>query len=158
MNLLVMLLICSMQVGVFPPSRWHSATLPTESDQYYDLFRRYEEADNVESRRKTLQSYAGLLRDAQMYDAWIRSYAGRRACVGEAKRRAEEARAFLLRQGITEDRIKVIDAGYLNNWSVDLWVVVRGRPGPPPYPTLKRKEIRIIKSKSKCPKDGTPSI
>lgn len=158
MNLLVMLLICSMQVGVFPPSRWHSATLPTESDQYYDLFRRYEEADNVESRRKTLQSYAGLLRDAQMYDAWIRSYAGRRACVGEAKRRAEEARAFLLREGITEDRIKVIDAGYLNNWSVDLWVVVRGRPGPPPYPTLKRKEIRIIKSKSKCPKLGTPSI
>jgi hypothetical protein len=157
MNLLVMLLICSMQV-VFPPSGWHSASLPTEPDEYYDLFRRYEEADNIESRRKTLQSYARYLRDGQMYDAWIRSYAGRRACVGEAKRRAEEARAFLLREGITKDRIKVIDAGYLNNWSVDLWVVVRGKPDPPPYPTLKRKDVRVIKDQSKCPKPGSPSI
>ena len=158
MNLLVMLLICCMQVGVGPSSRWHSASLPTEPDENYDLFRRYEEADSIESRRKTLQSYAGLLRDDQMYDAWIRSYAGRRACVGEAKRRAEEARAFLLREGITKDRIKVIDAGYLNNWSVDLWVVVRGRPGPPPYPTLKRKDVRVIKNHSKCPKPASPSI
>ena len=158
MNLLVMLLMCGMQVGVFPPSRWHRASLPTEPDEPYDLFRRYEEADDIESRRKILQSYARLLREGPMYDAWIRSYAGRRACVGEAKRRAEEARAFLLREGITEDRIKVIDAGYQNNWYVDLWVVVRGRPGPPPYPTLKRKDVRVIKDHSKCPKPGSPSI
>lgn len=158
MNLLVMFLICSMQVVVFPPSRWHSSSLPKESDEYYDLFRRYEEADNIESRRKTLQSYAEYLRDGPRYDAWIRSYAGRLACIGEAKRRAEEARAFLLREGITEDRIKVIDAGYLNNWSVDLWLVVRGRPGPPPSPTLKRKDVRVIKDHSKCPKPGSPSI
>jgi hypothetical protein len=146
-----------MPVGVFPPSRWYSASLRAESEQYYDLFQRYDDADNIERRRQKLQSYAGQLRDDQMYDAWIRSYAGRRACVGEAKRRGDEAKAYLLREGINDNRIKVIDAGYLDNWSVDLWLVVRGKPGPPPATTLKRKDVQI-KSKSKCPKLGTPSI
>jgi hypothetical protein len=76
----------------------------------------------------------------------ITVYAGRRACVGEAKARALRAKKYLVNtRGVQDSRIKWIDAGYREELTVILQPVPPGAPKLTASPTLKPSEVRIKK-------------
>jgi len=116
------------------------------------LFEYYQGSDGPELQGERLKGFALHLQHALQFDAWILSYAGKRACRSEAKLRGEEAKKYLMRNGIKRSRIKVIDGGHHENWGVELWLVVRGTSGPTPKPSVKRQDVQLIQPKSMCPK------
>src|SRR5438046_1734355 len=65
-------------------------------------------------------------------------YAGRRACVGEAKDRALRAKKYLVTsRGIQESRIKWLDGGYREDSTIILQPVPSGAPELTASPTIK---------------------
>ena len=85
---------------------------------------------------------------------YIIVYAGRRACVGDAKERALRAKKYVVEtRGIQASRIKWIDGGYREELTTILQPAPRGAPELTASPTLKPSEVQIIKNcKSKSPK------
>jgi hypothetical protein len=49
-------------------------------------------------------------------------HAGQTACVGEAKARGVRARNYLVRRGISSNRIVLVDAGWRKEVSVQVWI------------------------------------
>ena len=77
------------------------------------------------------------------------SYGGRRSFLREAKTRGQDAKKYLVKvKGIKARRITVIDAGYHENWVVELWYGVAGGPPPVPLPTIHKKHIKMRSAKS----------
>ena len=85
---------------------------------------------------------------------YIIVYAGRRACVDEAKDRALRAKKYVVEiRGIQASRIKWIDGGYREERTVILQPAPRGAPELIAAPTLKPSEVQINKNcKSKASK------
>lgn len=76
--------------------------------------------------------------------AFIIVYAGRRARIAEAQRRAERAKAYLISQyGIDTRRIFAVDGGYRNDLTVEIWFGSRGVPAPTAFPTVRPSEVQI---------------
>lgn len=80
---------------------------------------------------------------------YIIAYGGRRSRVGEARRRAERAKRYLVTaRGIPGERIDTLDGGYRENLTVELRVISKDGDAPAPSPTVDPSEVTIIKSKS----------
>jgi hypothetical protein len=92
-------------------------TAASPVSQNYRLFEIYEKSDDIRSIRDKLDALAEQLRGSPEYDTWLLSYAGRRACVAEAKLRADAVKSNLIRKGIRNARVRVIDAVFLRNGS-----------------------------------------
>ena len=94
-----------------------------------------------------LDNFAFTLRRDPDTIGYITVYAGRRACVGEAKDRALRAKKYVVEsRGIQASRIKWIDGGYREELTVILQPAPRGAPELTASPTLKPSEVQIIKS------------
>jgi hypothetical protein len=80
----------------------------------------------------------------------IIAYAGRRAFAGEALRRAEQAKEYLVSHWKIEPlRIIIVDGGYRDTRSVELWLRPQGADVPVAIPTLDSKQVQIIKEPKK---------
>jgi hypothetical protein len=55
-------------------------------------------------------------------------------------------------RGVDAKRIVVINGGYREEWTAELWIVPKGATPPNPSPTLAAKDIRF--RKGKIPKDA----
>ena len=61
--------------------------------------------------------------------AYLVSYAGRSSCSREALDRARRVRTYLVSKGrINRSRIRIIDAGYHDDWVVELWLAPKLAP------------------------------
>jgi hypothetical protein len=86
------------------------------------LFETYDQETNKKDVEERLDAFAEFLKDNSTFGAYIISYAGRRACRGEALQRAKTAKAYLVAKGkIQHRRVKIIDGGYRESWAVQLW-------------------------------------
>jgi hypothetical protein len=86
------------------------------------LFETYDQETNKKDVEERLDAFAEFLKDNPTFGAYIISYAGRRACRGEALQRAKTAKAYLVAKGkIQHRRVKIIDGGYRESWAVQLW-------------------------------------
>lgn len=155
----IMRLAPTFLIASSDPTLSKSKTLSTEVSSIsedYRLFEIYKESDGIAVGREKLDALAMQLHVELNSDAWLMSYAGKRACVGEAKKRADAIKDYLVRKGLKAQRVKVVDAGFLEEWAVELWVVIRARTGPLPRPTVKPEEVQIInrhrKGSPRCPK------
>jgi hypothetical protein len=100
-----------------------------------------------ELEKAHLDNFAIALQHDPDLSGYIIVYAGRRACVGEAKKRALRAKKYVVEtRGIQESRIKWIDGGYREEPVVILQPAPRGAPGLTASPTLKPSEVRITKN------------
>jgi hypothetical protein len=100
-----------------------------------------------EAEKARLDNFAATLQHNPESIGYIVVYAGRRACVGEAKDRALRANKYVVEtRGIQASRIKWIDGGYREELTVILQPVPSGAPEPTASPTLKPNEVRIIKN------------
>lgn len=74
---------------------------------------------------------------------YIISYAGRTSRPGTADRMGERARGYLLNtRGISADRLVVINGGYRENNSYEIWLVPQGAAPPQATPTVQPGEVR----------------
>lgn len=122
----------------------------SETDNFM-LFADYREVDEIDAVKYKLDGMVKFLQASPQYDAWILSYGGKRACVAEARQRAEITKRYLLSKGISSERITVVDAGFHEVWLVEFWVVIHGTPGPIPNPSVKPDAVRIINRTKRQP-------
>ena len=114
-------------------------------DRVSTLFESYDQHMSDEQVRERLDALALYLKGAPSFRAYIVSYAGRKACHGEALMRARLVRDYLSKsKSINSQRIRMIDGGFQEEWSVQLWTGADGTLRPTPMPTLKRREVKII--------------
>lgn len=74
---------------------------------------------------------------------YVIAYAGRNSRAGEADRMAKRAADYLsTTRGITRDRLVVINGGYRESNSFELWVVPQGAEPPHATPTVSPDERR----------------
>jgi hypothetical protein len=115
--------------------------------KYYDnyrLFEIYQKSDEIKFVKEKLGALIEQLKAETQSDIWLLSYGGRRACIGEAKRRADTVKMYLVNNGIDSRRIVTVDSGFMQEWAVELWLVIHGTPGPEPRPTVNRTAVRLI--------------
>jgi hypothetical protein len=138
-------------VGVSSGShRWPTA------DEPYRLFEIYKESDSRPVAKEKLDALAAQIRADYLSEVWLLSYGGKRSCPEEGQKRGEAVRKYLLHKGVPTFQIRVVDGGFREEWSVELWQVVKGQHGPKPEPTLKIEEIAITNNNPpKCPKTYT---
>ena len=120
-------------------SRWPTSV----ADQWFDSYRNI----SWEDEKAHLDNFAIALQQDSNLIGNIIVYAGRRSCANEAKDRAVRAKKYLVKmRGIQESRVKWMDGGYREESTVILQPVPRGGPKLTASPTLKPKQVRIIKS------------
>jgi hypothetical protein len=123
-------------------------------DQPYRLFERYETSDSQQVAIQKLDALANQLILNPDYDAWLISYAGRTACRSEAKQRASAMRRYLLRKGVLGKQVRIIDGGFRDDWSVDMWLKNRlTKLNPTAEPTVKKQQVRFVRN-SRCSRIG----
>ena len=106
-----------------------------------------------EDEQVHLDNFAIALQHDPTLIGYIIVYAGRRACAGEAKHHAIRARRYLIGvRGIQNNRVRYINGGYREKFTVILQPILRGAPALTASPTLRSSEVQIIKNcKSKNP-------
>ena len=108
-------------------------------DSYGDLFWA-DEKGRLDIFAATLQHNPDLM-------GYIIVYAGRRACISEAKNRALRAKKYVVEtRGIQAERVKWIDGGYREELTTILQAAPRGASELTASPTLKPSEVRIIRN------------
>ena len=129
----------------------HSMIDQNVAIDYGSIFDKYDSQRSVKSRNESLQGYAEFLRLNPHLKTYLISYGGKVSYVGEAIKRAEQIKKYLVTAlGVDANRIEIIDAGHCNGWSVSLWVWARNAPEMPTPPTcLNAKDVRIVGKRSK---------
>ncbi len=134
---------CAVLVSLAGFSRTNHGWLTSVADQWFDSYGNL----SWEDEKAHLDNFAIALQHDPNLIGYIIVYAGRRACVGEAKDRALRAKKYVVEtRGIQESRIKWIDGGYREELTVILQPIPRGAPELIASPTLKPTEVQIIKS------------
>jgi hypothetical protein len=111
-----------------PPDVSYSDSLPDKKQLYLDVF-----ADELKQSSP----------DSMVY---IIGYAGQRARLGEAQKRADGAKSYLTqKRGIDLKRIVTIDGGYRHPAGVDLFIIRGGEPKPLSSPNVYPGNVEIIK-------------
>jgi len=99
--------------------------------------------DDLKAR---LDNLAVALQNDPTTTTYVFGYGGRTSTVGQAERLLARARDYLVMQrGIDASRIVVIDGGFRQEDSVEVWIVPRGATPPQPSPTVQPNEIRPAK-------------
>jgi hypothetical protein len=77
-------------------------------------------------------------------------YGGRSGRRGEARARASRMKTYLVKnRGVDASRILVIDGGYRENLTVEIWMWPRSVGVPKASPTVQLKDVRFKKGKIK---------
>jgi hypothetical protein len=67
---------------------------------------------------------------------------------GEAQARATRLKPYLVNsRGIDQARVIMIDGGYRESWTAELWIVPQDASPPTPSPTVQPKDIRYRKGR-----------
>jgi hypothetical protein len=123
----------------FPPYNGELTNNQRMFDSYGDL--------SWEDEKAHLDNFAIALQHDPDSIGYIIVYAGRRACVSEAKERALRAKKYVVEtRGIQTSRIKWIDGGYREELTVILQPAPRRAPELTASPTLKPSEVQIIRN------------
>jgi hypothetical protein len=110
-----------------------------------------------EHEKARLDNLAIALQTTPDTKGYIIVYAGQRACVNEAKKRAQRAREYLInRRRIDVQRVIAVDGGYRSESVTELHFIPSSMPAPTPKPTIATSEVQLIKGSNarnnyRCP-------
>nr|AIA11255.1 PKD domain protein [uncultured bacterium] len=99
--------------------------------------RKFDEYGNInrDDEKARLDNFAIQLQQEPDAQGYIIVYAGRRSRPGDAKKRLDRARDYLVSmRGIDARRIVALDGGTREDLTVELWLVPTGAPAPTPRP------------------------
>ena len=74
---------------------------------------------------------------------YLVSYAGPRSCVGYADDLNLRAKKYLVRRGVASTRVLLIDGGYLEKPTLDVWMLPSHVYPPQAEPNIDRKLVRV---------------
>jgi hypothetical protein len=107
--------------------------------------KRFDEFPSVafDDDKARLDNLAIELQNNPGATGYVIAYAGRNSRAGEADRMTKRAADYLsTTRGISRDRIVVINGGYREANSFELWLVPQGAEAPRPTPTISPDQIR----------------
>ena len=93
-----------------------------------------------------LDNFAVELLNNQNLIGYVIAYAGRRARVSEARKNVVEIKTYLTKKrSVQPNRVVIVDGGYREHATIELYLVPRDLPPPIAAPTIATAEVRIIK-------------
>jgi hypothetical protein len=110
---------------------------------------KYDEYGNIRfnDEKARLDNYAIELQNNPGAQGYIIAYGGRVGRAGEAQRRADRARDYLVNtRGIDSSRIVTVDGGYREELTVQLWIVPAGATPPTAEPSVDPSEVRTTRA------------
>lgn len=97
-----------------------------------------------------LDNFAIALQNVAGAGGYIVAYDGRRARPGEARRRADRAKRYLVNtRGLEAGRIVIIDGGHREKMTFELYIVPDGGAAPRPAPTIDPREVQVIRERGR---------
>jgi hypothetical protein len=110
---------------------------PPAFDSYGDI--------PLEEEKERLDNFFIALTDDKRREGYIIAYAGKRARIAEARKRAERAKNYLASvRRLPLNRIKVTDGGYQEEPAVELYIVPAGVCPPTATPTIDPRDVQIV--------------
>ena len=109
------------------------------------LARKIDEYGNIRfnDEKARLDNYAIELQNDPTATGQIICYGGRKGRTGEAQRRCDRAKDYLVNtRGISADRIQTVDGGYKEDLTVELWIVPSGATAPQASPSVDPSEVQ----------------
>jgi hypothetical protein len=117
------------------------APTPFQFDTYGNIPR-----NDVKAR---LDNFANALQENPGAQGYIIAYGGRRGYAGEAQRRADFARDYLVNtRGIDAGRLVTIDGGFREEATTELWIVPAGATPPTASPNVDPSEVQTIRPRT----------
>ncbi|HVG29252.1 MAG TPA: hypothetical protein VM864_05975, partial [Pyrinomonadaceae bacterium] len=111
---------------------------PSKFDTYGNIPR-----NDVKAR---LDNFANELQNQPGSQGYIIAYGGRRGPAGEAQRRADFAKDYLVNtRGIDAGRLVTIDGGFQEEATTELWIVPTGATPPTASPTVDASEVQTTR-------------
>ena len=113
-----------------------------------DSFTAFDKYGNLcwEDEKARLDNFAiQLQRNSSKPRGFIIVAAGRSSCTNEANYRAKRAKDYLVKLGVSSDRVVIRDVGFEDEVATELWVVPTGSPFPEAKGNLKNTEVSIHK-------------
>jgi hypothetical protein len=107
--------------------------------------RKIDEYGNIRfnDEKARLDNFAIELQNDPTAQGYLICYGGRRGRAGEAQRRCDRAKDYLVTtRGIDASRIVTVDGGYKEELSVELWIVPSGATPPTASPTVQPSEVK----------------
>lgn len=109
------------------------------------LARKVDEYGNIKfnDEKARLDNYAIELQNDPTAQGYLVCYGGRTGRTGEAQRRCDRAKNYLVStRGIDASRIVTVDGGFREELTVELWIVPSGANPPQSTPTVDPSEVR----------------
>jgi hypothetical protein len=107
--------------------------------------REFDECNNCtfDDQKARLDNLAVELQNDPSTRGYVIAYGGRLSPVGQVEKLMSRARDYLVTQrGIDASRLVVVNGGFREDDSVELWVVPSGASAPQPTPTVQAGEIK----------------
>ncbi|HEV3469115.1 MAG TPA: hypothetical protein VG148_07320 [Pyrinomonadaceae bacterium] len=107
--------------------------------------RKIDEYGNIRfnDEKARLDNFAIELQNDPTATGHLICYGGRRGRAGEAQRRCDRAKDYLVNtRGISADRIVTVDGGFREDLTVELWIVPQGATAPTASPTVDPSEVQ----------------
>ena len=111
--------------------------------------RKVDEYGNIRfnDEKARLDNYAIELQNDPTAQGYLVCYGGRTGRTGEAQRRCDRAKNYLVStRGIDASRIVTVDGGFREELTVELWVVPSGANPPTASPTVDPSEVRSTRA------------
>jgi PKD domain-containing protein len=107
--------------------------------------RKVDEYGNIKfnDEKARLDNYAIELQNDPTAQGYLVCYGGRTGRTGEAQRRCDRAKNYLVStRGIDASRIVTVDGGFREELTVELWIVPSGATPPQATPSVDPSEVR----------------
>ena len=107
--------------------------------------REFDECNNCtfDDQKARLDNLAVELQNDPTTRAYIIAYGGRMSPVGQVEKLMNRAREYMITQrGIDASRLTIVNGGYREEDSVELWIVPSGAAAPQATPTVQAGEIK----------------
>lgn len=112
----------------------------------------FDECKNCtfDDQKARLDNFSVALQNDPSARGYILAYGGRMSPIGQVQKLTSRARDYLVTQrGIDASRIVVVNGGFREEDSVELWIVPSGATPPQPTPTVQAGEVDPGKKRRK---------
>lgn len=97
---------------------------------------------SLDDQKARLDNLAVELQNDPSTRAYIIAYGGRMSPLGQVEKLTSRARDYLVtKRGIDVSRLTVVNGGFREEDSVELWIVPSGAAAPRPTPTVQASEV-----------------
>jgi hypothetical protein len=106
--------------------------------------REFDECNScsLDDQKARLDNLAVELQNDPSTRAYILAYGGRMSPLGQVEKLISRSRDYLITQrGIDASRIEVVNGGFREEDSVELWIVPSGAAAPKPTPTVQAGDV-----------------